>query len=145
MNVMGTVLVILQLAGIGLTGYAALSRPAGSYWFLLLSLGGTLFGLYTLLYNRPGNFSIHPRPLRRARLITSGPYRFIRHPIYLSVFLFLLGLALYAGHPAGWVGVLVTSAAMAGKMQIEERYLAERFPEYTTYRSHTWRLIPFIY
>ncbi|WP_327064866.1 isoprenylcysteine carboxylmethyltransferase family protein [Kitasatospora sp. NBC_01250] len=77
-------------------------------------------------------------------LVTTGPYRTIRHPIYSGVLLALIGTAiaisLYWLVPAALLGgYFVYSAVM------EERYLTERFPDaYPEYKRSTRMLIPFI-
>jgi protein-S-isoprenylcysteine O-methyltransferase Ste14 len=74
----------------------------------------------------------HPRP--GGRLIESGPYEFIRHPVYAGGLLFFGGVAL-ATSP----GVLLPLAALAvlwrNKADLEEELLVERYPEYRWYRG----------
>ncbi|MEZ0090768.1 isoprenylcysteine carboxylmethyltransferase family protein [Streptacidiphilus sp. EB129] len=76
-------------------------------------------------------------------LVTTGPYRTVRHPIYSGILLAMLGtgvaVSLYWLIPAAVLGgYFVYSAAM------EERYLAERFPDtYPEYKRSTRMLIPF--
>jgi protein-S-isoprenylcysteine O-methyltransferase Ste14 len=88
---------------------------------------------------------IAPDPARGARLITSGPYRWIRHPMYSSVL--LLALAVVLGRPtlARVVVWLILLADLLLKLRYEEVLLAHRFPEYSQYRKRTKKLIPFVY
>ncbi len=77
-------------------------------------------------------------------LVTSGPYRFVRHPIYSGILLAMVGSALATG-PI-WIGALVLSGSYflysAGR---EEAFMLERFPEqYPPYRRRTKMLIPFV-
>lgn len=113
--------------------------------FLLISVLGLLFGILTLAHNRPGNFSVHPTPLTHSLLITTGPYRIVRHPMYVSVILVLMGLALASGTWVGWMGLAAGTLAVVGKSYIEEAYLVEKHPEYTTYQKQVKRLIPYIW
>lgn len=137
-------LVALQFASItmGLIPYAG---QQGSPWWLAASALGTLVGLYTLLHNRPGNFGVYPEPREQAQLVTSGPYRWVRHPMYLSVLLFMLGIAMYNGGLLNQLSLLTLLAAILGKMHREERLLQQRFDGYQDYACHCKRLIPFIY
>ena len=104
-----------------------------------------VLGLWTLGHNRWGNFNIRPELKSGARLVTGGPYRRIRHPMYASV---LLGVgALVVADPRPWriallVALLIVLMLKAAR---EEEYLRAAFPEYAAYVSRTWRLIPFVY
>src|SRR5262245_12397580 len=78
-------------------------------------------------------------------LVTRGPYRYIRHPIYAA---FCLSPA--AGALAHWswtsgvlIGVIVVGAL--ARIFCEEALVSERYPEYRQYAATTWRLIPFIF
>ncbi|MDQ3261228.1 MAG: hypothetical protein M3Q00_10690, partial [Pseudomonadota bacterium] len=53
--------------------------------FWIAVVASIALGIYTLLYNRLGNFNIRPEPKASGRLITSGPYRLIRHPMYSAL------------------------------------------------------------
>ncbi len=137
-------LVALQFLSIGV-GLVPWQGTLGSPWWLTASALGALVGLYTLLHNRPGNFAVYPEPLEQARLVTSGPYRWVRHPMYLAVLLFMLGIAMYNGGLWNQLSLLTLLLAILGKMQREERYLHARFAEYPEYACRCKRLIPFIY
>ncbi len=80
------------------------------------------------------------------RLIQSGPYAFVRHPLYFGAWVFLLGLVLL--YPV-WVMLilfLATLVSYSARARLEETALAERFgAEWTAYRQRTKFLIPFIY
>jgi protein-S-isoprenylcysteine O-methyltransferase Ste14 len=75
----------------------------------------------------------------------TGPYQWVRHPMYLSVMLFMLGMVIYNNHWINTLSLITLSLAILGKMHKEEQYLQTRFSNYADYmRSHK-RLIPFIY
>ncbi len=78
-------------------------------------------------------------------LVTAGPYRFIRHPIYSSVCLFMWVST--AGHPSALsIGLaLVVSLGAAVRIVAEEALLRVRYQEYAAYASRTKRLIPFVF
>lgn len=78
------------------------------------------------------------------RLVQSGPYRWVRHPMYTSFLLLLGGLAVL-------IGDVVVSAAMLGsqvwvlgvRLKVEEAMLAERFgAQWSAYRAQTGILLP---
>lgn len=146
-RVPSAVLVALQFALIGLLlAGTDLPGPRGP-WAAVFALlaGAAAIGGWALVHNRWGNFNIRPELRAGARLVTGGPYRWIRHPMYTSV---LAGMgALVVADPRAWriallVGLLLVLVAKAAR---EEGYLRAAFPEYAAYAARTWRLLPFVY
>jgi len=77
-------------------------------------------------------------------LVTSGPYRFIRHPIYSGLLLGLVGTAL-ATNFLGLIIVVILGAYFYYAATVEEKNLVVAFPSaYPAYREHTKKLIPFL-
>ena len=138
-------LVLLQFTGIGAACFPAATGHHGSPYWLLVSVPGLAGGIATLFYNRIGNFNVHPRPKRDGRLITNGPYRYIRHPMYLSLVVMMLGVALYNFQWLNLAGLMLVVAAVAGKALLEERLLLAQFPAYAEYMRHTRRIIPGVF
>jgi protein-S-isoprenylcysteine O-methyltransferase Ste14 len=80
----------------------------------------------------------------KGELVTSGPYRYVRHPIYAAALYFI------------WAGVLthltILTAALGAcaivgagmRTFVEERFLRQQYPEYAEYANRTRRLIPFL-
>jgi protein-S-isoprenylcysteine O-methyltransferase Ste14 len=82
------------------------------------------------------SLSAFPRPPRHAELVDRGPYRYLRHPIYVGGVLFFAGLSLVF---SAW-GLALTAVLAAfwiAKARLEERHLLARFPEYADYRRRT--------
>jgi len=78
-------------------------------------------------------------------LVTGGPYRYIRHPIYAAFCLFTsAGAAAHWSWSAGLCGGLILGCAVM-RIFCEESLVAARYPEYARYSVTTWRMIPFIY
>ncbi len=76
-------------------------------------------------------------------LIRSGPYRFVRHPIYTGMLLATTGTALVVGEWRGVVAVALVLTAHSRKALREERLLATEFgPDYDSYRRNTGFLFP---
>jgi protein-S-isoprenylcysteine O-methyltransferase Ste14 len=76
-------------------------------------------------------------------LVTRGPYRFVRHPLYLGELTSLLGIALGADRWQLAVALwLVAVALQLVRTKYEERSLRAEFPEYSQYAERTKRLIP---
>ena len=101
-----------------------------------------LLGAWTLDHNRPGNFNIRPEPKSSAMLVTGGPYRFVRHPMYSAVLLFAAAeVVAYADvwKCLAWVAL---AAVLSAKAILEERGLREQFAAYTAYAEKVRRFIP---
>jgi protein-S-isoprenylcysteine O-methyltransferase Ste14 len=77
-------------------------------------------------------------------LVTSGPYRSIRHPIYSGIILAMVGTAL----AVSWywfIAVVLLGGYFIYSATVEERYMTGLFPDaYPTYKSTTKMLIPFV-
>lgn len=106
-------------------------RPPG----VILAGVGVLLGLWVLRVNPPGNFRIMPEVKAGARLIRSGPYRFIPHPMYLAVLLGTLGLLLCQFNWLRLLAWLALVVVLAAKARREERLLKVQFPDYEAYLS----------
>lgn len=78
-------------------------------------------------------------------LVRTGPYRRVRHPIYTGLLLAVLGTAVAVGEWRGLVGFGLAIISFLLKSRLEEQRMAETFPEYAEYRSHTAALIPGLY
>jgi protein-S-isoprenylcysteine O-methyltransferase Ste14 len=79
-------------------------------------------------------------------LVTTGPYRVIRHPSYLGVLGGILGWSLIFRSAIGVLVSLLLIPPLVARMNSEEALLASEFGEqYTEYRRRTWRLVPFVY
>ncbi|MFL6281017.1 MAG: methyltransferase family protein [Vicinamibacterales bacterium] len=77
-------------------------------------------------------------------LVTTGPYRFWRHPIYAAVLYFMWAAALdYHSAAAISAAALVTMGALV-RMYAEENLLVTAYPDYAAYRARTARVIPFV-
>ena len=81
------------------------------------------------------------------KLITTGPYRYVRHPSYTGLSLIFLGFGLCMLNILSLAAVfLPISVAFIWRMHVEEAALREVFGEsYHTYATRTRRIIPFVY
>ena len=112
---------------------------------LAIMAAGAGWLAWTLAVNPPAN--IHIRPVLKAggRLVTSGPYRLVRHPMYFGV------LAVCAGPVCLWPGWLKAAVwlllfvVLTAKGRLEEAALRVRFPEYEAYRRGRRFLLPGIW
>ena len=78
----------------------------------------------------------------RGGLVTTGPYRYIRHPIYAAVLLFVwAGVIAHPVVVAALIAIVVTGVSIV-RMLLEERELVQMYPEYRDYSARTMRVIP---
>ena len=78
-------------------------------------------------------------------LVTSGPYRFLRHPIYAAVLWFTWAGALSHPSATNAASAVVGTVGAAVRIAAEERLLRARYPDYAAYATHTRRIIPYVF
>ena len=144
----GYLLVILQF-GL-LLWLAVLAAPrmlrGDLPWSSLLLLGlSAALGGWTLLHNRLGNFNIRPAPKASGVLVTAGPYRLIRHPMYTSVLLVAAALAAVSGSLTAWLAWSALVLVLYAKSSLEERWLGEHHPQYKAYCMTCKRFVPWVF
>jgi len=100
--------------------------------------------IWTVLYNRLGNFNIVPDIKDGCELITEGPYRFIRHPMYSGVT--LIALAEVVSLFSLWkVPVLILLIVVLYlKASREEKFWCAKTEEYKAFQKKTKMFIPFV-
>lgn len=131
---------------------AAFAGHAEGLAALLLALCGCLLaltGAALVLWSRAAlgsAWSFVPMADRDSGLVTTGPYRLVRHPIYVGLSLLAMGEALAFG---SWPAVVVVTSAIVPtfvwRARAEEILLAGTFGErYAHYRKHTKMMIPYL-
>ena len=138
-------LVWLPISPIKILSERFLPDAAWPFWVgAMLTLAGLLFTVLARVHlgrNWSGTVTVK----QDHALITSGPYRFVRHPIYTGLLLALAGTALARGEWRGVVAVALAFVAFWRKLRIEERWMREQFGEaYEEYRGRVAALIPFV-
>ncbi len=127
--------------------YLSLSAPliADHLSLLLLELAGILLTAAGLLKLNWQSFSVFPEPRPDGRLETKGIYAFIRHPMYAGVL--LTGLVLVIEFPSFLriLSLSLLSLVILLKIQKEEGWLEEKYPEFKDWKSRTNRIIPFLW
>jgi protein-S-isoprenylcysteine O-methyltransferase Ste14 len=110
----------------------------------LLTAIGIGFAIWARL-NLGRNWSSHPAMKEHHELVTTGPYAYVRHPIYTGIMLAALGTAIMSS--IFGVGMLIfISIFFALRINKEEKIMLELFPEqYPIYQKHTKRLVPFVW
>jgi protein-S-isoprenylcysteine O-methyltransferase Ste14 len=92
------------------------------------------------------NWSTRVRIAEEHELVRSGPYRFVRHPIYTAMLGMSVGTTIVSGQYHSLLGLLIIAIAYWRKIRIEEAALREAFAaEYDEYRRKSWALVPLIF
>jgi protein-S-isoprenylcysteine O-methyltransferase Ste14 len=134
----------MQVVLIGVIAFTGPLWPTGWSVRGILVVGGVV-GLWALQIMGLRQVNVFPEVASQGKLIVIGPYRWVRHPMYISVLLVTLAWVLGSPLPYRmllWVGLVMT---LLVKLRYEERLLMERFPEYDAYRRQTKHLIPFVW
>ena len=126
-------------------------RGLGRYlpaWSLIMAAGlavqamGTFLAVWARLHlgrNWSGAIAIKVEH----RLVRTGPYRLLRHPIYTGLLAMYLGLAIVTGEWLALIGVSLAAFAYWRKIRLEETTLEVAFgADYDDYRRGTWALVP---
>lgn len=78
-------------------------------------------------------------------LVTSGPYRWVRHPIYAGLMLILAAVVVGHHDAETIVAVAIIVAALGVRIAAEERAVFRMYPEYESYARRTKRLVPWVF
>lgn len=144
LSLIGFVTVIAYAANPNWMAWASLPLPL---WVRWVGVGIALLGFGLLQWSQVTlgkNWSDMPRMLKEQSLVTSGPYRVIRHPIY-TAFILILGssLLIAANWMIGLAWIGMTAVEVASRIGFEESLMLEYFgDEYRKYMKKTGRLLP---
>ncbi len=141
----GRLLSLLLVAGqFLLLGIIALLSwpPVGPWPAWLPVAAGLALGLWTLTVMRPGRFNIRPDPHPDGELVTRGPYRHVRHPMYSALLLLCGGLVWLPFHPLKLFAWLALALLLRVKAGYEESLLSHRYRDYPHYRAGTGAFLP---
>jgi protein-S-isoprenylcysteine O-methyltransferase Ste14 len=137
-------LVVLQFSAIGWLIQSAYPFNLSLIAFAFCSISIILVA-WSLWVMRVSKISILPMPHIEAELVSNGPYRLLRHPMYTAVLLFTAGLSI--AH-FDWYKVVIwfiLLIVLIVKLHWEESMLLKQFPQYQTYRLKSYKLVPFLY
>ena len=138
------IVIVIVLVRLGaLRGHGVHTDPLREGIGLVLFVVGLAFAIWARL-NIGRNWGTPMMQKDEPELVTSGPYRLVRHPIYSGVLVAGAGTAVALSWwwlvPVALAGIYFIYSAF-----VEERYLTKRFPEtYLAYKRSTKMLVPFI-
>ncbi|MBN1182535.1 MAG: isoprenylcysteine carboxylmethyltransferase family protein [Bacteroidales bacterium] len=143
-NIIGIILVTVQLFCL-LCLFITGPLLANDILAFILEIFSIFLGLWAIYVMRLSRLNIFPHLRNGAILITKGPYKLIRHPMYAAVILFGLSLIIELYSTERLAVVLILFFTLILKIEFEEKILIKELPGYQEYRSKTYKLIPFIY
>jgi protein-S-isoprenylcysteine O-methyltransferase Ste14 len=85
---------------------------------------------------------VSPMPREEGRLVTRGIYRRLRHPMYTSIIVVVIGMTLREPRLLVAIAGIALTILLLAKARFEEGLLMQRYPDYAEYRRHTWSIIP---
>jgi protein-S-isoprenylcysteine O-methyltransferase Ste14 len=144
--------VVIQVAFFALLALAGTLGPAwGDPWLAAGRVAGALLagaGLVIVALGFLGlreNLTAVPRPVEGGRLVDSGIYGLVRHPIYFGILTAALGWGLATASPAALFAAVFLAGFFDLKARREEAWLLAAYPGYAAYRARVRKLVPFIY
>jgi protein-S-isoprenylcysteine O-methyltransferase Ste14 len=145
-----TLIDILSAAGLVMmiAGILLLFRDQGLFSPSPIVIGTQILALFLMIWARVtfGGRSFHATASpTEGGLVTTGPYRYVRHPIYASALL-LIWAGVFGNLSVENVsyGLLALAGAFA-RIMSEEALVRVRYPEYDEYARKTRRLVPFVF
>jgi protein-S-isoprenylcysteine O-methyltransferase Ste14 len=111
---------------------------------LALTIVGIAFALWARFY-LGRNWSGRVTLKENHELIRTGPYAFVRHPIYTGILVALTGTVIAIGEARAILALIIVAVGLHFKSKTEEQFMSEKFGEqYATYRREVKSLIPYV-
>jgi protein-S-isoprenylcysteine O-methyltransferase Ste14 len=123
--------------------FARMAVPAWVRW-LGVPVGAVGVALFGWMFRHPGlNATSTSVPRAAATLVTSGPYRLIRHPMYSAPLTLVFATTSLTANAAVLASAVAMFALLAARSRIEERRLVEKFGDaYRAYQARMGRFVP---
>ena len=140
MSVAAFAVMVAGLAGLFYSG----ALFAGQPWVIAIQVAAFLLMVAARITFGRRSFHAAANPTAGG-LVTSGPYGYLRHPIYAAILYFIWAGALdhFSWRVLAYAE-LITAGAFA-RMHIEEYLLVRKYPEYRSYKARVRRILPFVY
>jgi len=138
------IFVFVQFGGIA---FILLTGPivSSNIWLFIIQLTGLFIGIWAILAMKLDNVRILPDLKPEACFVNNGPYKLIRHPMYLGILLCVIPLTISKYSNLRLIINILIFIDLIFKSFYEERLLKKRFENYTSYSKKTYRIIPFIF
>jgi protein-S-isoprenylcysteine O-methyltransferase Ste14 len=145
--IFGLLLMAATIFRIFIPEYFISHYPVLPVWLQIAGMPIAFLSLILLLASHQAlgdNFSTSIDTERTHEIIMRGPYRFIRHPMYVAYLFFFAGLFLISRSLVfGISGILIILSLMILRLPYEEKALTEKYPDiYSEYKTRTGAFIP---
>jgi len=140
MSVLAFVVMVAGLIGMYFTGVLFTASPI----VIAFQLSGVALMLWARITFGRRSFHAAASPTSGG-IVRTGPYRFIRHPIYTAVLLFAWPAALFYRSAGAVAFAALVSAGALVRMWCEEQLLVRQYPDYAAYARTTMRMIPYVF
>jgi protein-S-isoprenylcysteine O-methyltransferase Ste14 len=147
--------VIMLGASLGFISLLVLPALDARFGWSVVPVGGVVvgdvlfvlgFGFVGRVYRENTFTSATIEVTEGQRVVSTGPYAVVRHPMYASALLYLVGTPLALGSYWGLLGLVVMLPFLVARLLDEERLLARDLPGYADYQAHVrYRLVPFLW
>ena len=118
-------------------------RPVLGWGMVALTAAGLLFTWWARVHmGRLWNGGVSRT--EHHRVIDSGPFALVRHPIYSGMIAAVWAVAVLQARPMALVGAALFALGFILKARVEERFLAGEFPGYADYRKRVRMIVPFV-
>jgi len=139
-----------SLIGFGLAVFGMLILIDKNYIYTInpIAIIIQIFSVGLMIWSRItfGRRSFHATAnVTEGKLVTNGPYRWLRHPIYASIIYFSWACLISFPYLWAFIAVLLVTGGLFLRMILEEKSLKESYPEYVSYSKRAKRIIPFIF
>jgi protein-S-isoprenylcysteine O-methyltransferase Ste14 len=131
-------LVIAAIVVLSITGNLFVLSP------ITVQAGAVALSIWARRSFQSGEFRVTATP-SSSSIIRSGPYRFIRHPMYAAALLFIWAAIVSHFSVFTLVIGIVVAVVVITRVVVEERLLRARYPEYADYARSTKALVPYVF
>lgn len=148
--VLGQIILFVGFMLLPIYPVIALDSLSPMWQYIAWGLVG-IFGLIATLFLLLGSLELGtnltplPHPKDDGKLVTSGVYAVVRHPIYSGVIFGAIAYSVWQWSFLHAIGALILLLFFDVKSRKEESWLSNKFPDYDAYRSQVKKLIPWLY